>query len=97
MATDWIKWHIDRISEAANGGGNPYQSLGRIQHSIGELQKFYETGTLIHHTKTRSTMAKKPDELKHFPGDDEKDAPAQEATATPETPAAETAQAGTTE
>lgn len=67
-------------------------------HSIGELQKFYETGTLIHH-KNKSTM-KKPDELKHTDGG-EGNAPTQEAAPTAPaaeaTPTAEAANAGTIE
>jgi stalled ribosome rescue protein Dom34 len=90
MVTDWIKWHIDRIHEAANSKDNPHQMLGRIQHNINELMKFYEDGILIHHKK-RSTM-KKPDELKHFsdPGEVKEETkgtqdPAAEVAPTPET------------
>jgi hypothetical protein len=92
ITMDWIKYHIDRINESANSNENPHQKLGRIQHSIGEILKFYETGTLIHHTKKGSTMSKNRDELKHFsdPGEVKEETkgtqePAAEVAQTPET------------
>jgi stalled ribosome rescue protein Dom34 len=63
MATDWVKWHLERIKEAADSNENPHQMLGRIQHSIDELMKFYQTGTLIHHKK-RLSMHHDPNEKK---------------------------------
>lgn len=45
---DRIKWHLDRIKEAVEGKENAHQMLGRIQHNIGELMKYYEDGTLVH-------------------------------------------------